>query len=217
MVSAQVGVGHDTLNHKYRIDLVVEGMQGRLAVECDGDRWHGPDQFEYDVARQRDLERVGWQFVRIRGSDFYRDPIEALVPLWDKLDYLGIRTGGIDDEAMAPPSPVDVNEIDELVESLSVSEDLESLIPTYPPTVHEEVSEDLEDQVEEVAQETEPPESMVEATSQSTLFEEQETESQSNISLPISLNSWIMSLILVRHVLTQESAIGMQPSMVLYE
>ena len=34
-VRTQVGVG-DTTNHRYRIDLVVEGMQGRLAVECDG-------------------------------------------------------------------------------------------------------------------------------------------------------------------------------------
>ena len=28
----------------YRIDLVVEGMQGRLAVECDGDAWHGAER-----------------------------------------------------------------------------------------------------------------------------------------------------------------------------
>ena len=29
-----------------RIDLVIEGGQARLAVECDGDTWHGPDQYE---------------------------------------------------------------------------------------------------------------------------------------------------------------------------
>ena len=68
----QVCIG-DPTNHRYRIDLVVEGMQGRLAVECDGDEWHGPDRYEQDMARQRDLERAGWQFVRIRGGDFYRD------------------------------------------------------------------------------------------------------------------------------------------------
>ena len=27
-----------------RIDLVIEGTQARLAVECDGDYWHGPDR-----------------------------------------------------------------------------------------------------------------------------------------------------------------------------
>ena len=27
----------------YRIDLVVEGLNKRLAVECDGEKWHTPD------------------------------------------------------------------------------------------------------------------------------------------------------------------------------
>ena len=93
-VRTQVCVG---ANHRYRIDLVVEGMRGRIAVECDGDQWHGPDRYEYDMARQRDLERAGWQFVRIRGSDFYRDRDQAMQPLWDELDRHGIRPGGIDE------------------------------------------------------------------------------------------------------------------------
>jgi very-short-patch-repair endonuclease len=68
-VRTQVSVG-DPTNHRYRIDMVVEGMQGRLAVECDGDEWHGPERYEQDMARHRDLERAGWQFARIRGGDF---------------------------------------------------------------------------------------------------------------------------------------------------
>lgn len=55
----------------YRIDLVVEGLDARLAIECDGDAWHGPDRYEQDIARQRQLERVGWTFVRVRESEFY--------------------------------------------------------------------------------------------------------------------------------------------------
>ena len=90
-VRTQVGVG-DTANHRYRIDLVVEGMQGRLAVECDGDRWHGPERYDQDMARQRDLERAGWVFVRIRGSDFYRDPDAAMKPVWAELQRLGISS-----------------------------------------------------------------------------------------------------------------------------
>ena len=103
-VRTQVSVG-DPVNHHYRIDLVVEGMQGRLAVECDGDEWHGPDRYEQDMARQRDLERAGWQFARIRGSDFYRDRDEAMEPVWAELDRLGIRPGGVDESAGAPPRP----------------------------------------------------------------------------------------------------------------
>lgn len=103
-VRTQVCVG-DPTNHRYRIDLVVEGMQGRLAVECDGDEWHGLDRYEQDMARQRDLERAGWQFVRIRGGDFYRDPSKAMEPVWSELDHLGIQPGGIDRSAAEPPPP----------------------------------------------------------------------------------------------------------------
>ena len=48
----------------YRIDLVVRGADARLAVECDGDAWHGADRYEQDMARQRQLERAGWTFIR---------------------------------------------------------------------------------------------------------------------------------------------------------
>ena len=74
----------------YRIDLVVEGVQGRLAVECDGDAWHGAEQYELDMGRQRDLERCGWTFWRVRGCAFYRDPDGALADLWRTLDLHGI-------------------------------------------------------------------------------------------------------------------------------
>lgn len=62
----------------YRIDLVIEGLEHRLAVECDGDAWHGPEQYEHDMARQRQLERAGWTFVRIRESEFYANRRDAL-------------------------------------------------------------------------------------------------------------------------------------------
>ena len=118
-IRTQVCVG-DPTNHRYRIDLVVEGMRGRLAVECDGDEWHGPDRYEQDMARQRDLERAGWQFVRIRGSEFYRDRERAVTPLWAELDRLGIKPGGIDEAAAEPPPPADLQtmdgrEVDEII------------------------------------------------------------------------------------------------------
>jgi very-short-patch-repair endonuclease len=78
---------------QYRIDIVVEGPEGRLAVECDGERWHGVERWEADRARQEVLERAGWTFSRIRGSAFYLDPDVALEPLWTRLEELGIPTG----------------------------------------------------------------------------------------------------------------------------
>lgn len=74
----------------YRIDLVVVGDNGkRLAVECDGDRWHY-DKVAEDMARQALLERLGWHFARIRGTVFYRDPKSAMRTVLDELDKLGI-------------------------------------------------------------------------------------------------------------------------------
>ena len=79
-VIPQVDVGD------YRIDLVVQGLDGSLAVECDGDAWHGPDRYEADAARQRDLERCGWEFWRVREGVFRLDPDEALTDLWKTLE-----------------------------------------------------------------------------------------------------------------------------------
>ncbi|MBI4218732.1 MAG: DUF559 domain-containing protein [Chloroflexi bacterium] len=78
---------------RYCIDFVIKGPHTRLALECDGDRFHGPDQWDADRARQEVLERAGWTFVRVRGSGFYRNPTRALQPLWEKLDELDIPTG----------------------------------------------------------------------------------------------------------------------------
>jgi very-short-patch-repair endonuclease len=78
-----------------RIDIVIQGMNGQLAVECDGDFWHGPEQYENDMARQRVLERCGWRFWRIRGSEFYYDPEEAMQSLWNLLELYKISPNEI--------------------------------------------------------------------------------------------------------------------------
>jgi len=81
----------------YRIDFVVEGSQGRrLAIECDGDRFHGPEQWPADMARQRVLERAGWTFWRCFASDFVRHREEVLDDLVQNLNSLGIEPLGAD-------------------------------------------------------------------------------------------------------------------------
>lgn len=102
-----------------RIDLMVFGMEGRLAVECYGEYWH-EDRYDEDTARQRKLERCGLQFVSIRYSVFELDPEEALTELWAALNRRGIHpslvgTGeadeggvmdlGLDSEEVARPVP----------------------------------------------------------------------------------------------------------------
>lgn len=81
-----------------RIDLVVEGLDARIAVECDGEEWHGPEQYEQDIARQRQLERAGWTFVRVRESDFYADRQRAVNAVVERCEELGIRPVDFVDE-----------------------------------------------------------------------------------------------------------------------
>ena len=76
---------------RHSIDLVVEGTAGRLAIECDGDRFHTIETLQADIERQAILERLGWTFSRIRGSHFFRDPGGAMQPVFEQLAALGIE------------------------------------------------------------------------------------------------------------------------------
>jgi very-short-patch-repair endonuclease len=74
----------------YSIDLVVTGNGRRLAIECDGEQFHGPEKLQGDLERQAVLERLGWTFVRIRGSLFFRDQERAMQPVFSRLQELNI-------------------------------------------------------------------------------------------------------------------------------
>lgn len=77
---------YEVAKGRYRIDLVALLSNGiKIAIECDGDKFHGAEQFQNDLMRQRVLERCGWQFVRIRGAEYYSNRKKALEPLWKKL------------------------------------------------------------------------------------------------------------------------------------
>ncbi len=71
----------------YRIDIVIEGHQ--IAIECDGDRYHTLDSLKEDMERQSVLERLGWRFIRMRGTKFYRDPDRTIAAVFERLRELG--------------------------------------------------------------------------------------------------------------------------------
>jgi very-short-patch-repair endonuclease len=75
----------------YRIDLVIQEGGKLIAIECDGEKSHGPDRWEYDQRRETQLRRVGWKFWRISGSAFYRNKESAMESLWNFLNDEGIR------------------------------------------------------------------------------------------------------------------------------
>lgn len=75
--------------------MVVEGRQdNRLAVECDGDRFHGPDRWADDMNRQRILERAGWRFWRCFASTFVMHRKEVIQDLLRTLEEKGIEPIG---------------------------------------------------------------------------------------------------------------------------
>ncbi len=119
-VRSQWSVGY------YRIDMVVEGDGKRLAVECDGDRWHPIEKLADDMDRQAILERLGWTFTRIRGSAFFRDEEQAMRPVFERLDELGISPSLRDDGT---------------VEDHSLVKELEAIVARF----HQDEDDELEE------------------------------------------------------------------------
>ncbi len=79
----------------YRIDMVVEGAGDvRLAIECDGDEFHGPDRWPHDMTRQRVLERANWTFWRCFASTWQLRKEEVLAELIERLTAMGIEPLG---------------------------------------------------------------------------------------------------------------------------
>ncbi|TAL92370.1 MAG: DUF559 domain-containing protein [Rhodanobacter sp.] len=79
----------------YRIDMVVEGAEDRrLAIELDGDEFHGPDRWAHDMNRQRILERAGWSFWRCFASTWSLHTEEVFDELLSKLTSMRIEPIG---------------------------------------------------------------------------------------------------------------------------
>ena len=75
----------------YRLDMVVVCGKNSVAIECDGEKYHsGEAKIREDMERQTILERLGWRFIRIRGSEYYRDPASSIERVISEMDKLGI-------------------------------------------------------------------------------------------------------------------------------
>ena len=73
------------------IDLVAEGGGKRIAIECDGDHWHGATEVHADFARERYLRGYGWEFIRIRESRFNLDREEEMARVIAALERYGVK------------------------------------------------------------------------------------------------------------------------------
>lgn len=136
---------YEVAKGRYRIDLVTLLSNGiKIAIECDGDKYHGPEQFQNDLMRQKVLERCGWQFFRVRGAEYYSNRKKALEPLWKLL-----RTNDIQKEQpnihLQPPNNVKEeikdNVIDPPITKTKVQTD--SIINIEPDLFNEEYQSNI--------------------------------------------------------------------------
>lgn len=97
----------------YTIDMIVEGLTKRIAIECDGDRFHPIEKLVEDIERQMVLERLGWKFIRIRGTEYFRYKEKTMKRVMEELDSLGIeRLGG---EELSSPRLNDTDDLHQTV------------------------------------------------------------------------------------------------------
>jgi virulence-associated protein VapD len=94
--------------------MVVEGGGRRLAIECDGDRYHPIEKLADDMDRQAILERLGWQFVRIRGSAFFRNQEIAMQQVFKRLEELEIPPESHIDESQVSDMTL-IHELDDII------------------------------------------------------------------------------------------------------
>ncbi|WP_353213194.1 AAA domain-containing protein [Rhodovarius sp.] len=124
----------------YRIDFVVEGENDRrLAVELDGDSFHGPERWAHDVKRQKALERVGWTFWRCWASEWESAKDSIFSDLVTTLKARGISPIG-----MSTAGDVLPVEFRTVRHGLKLTEDREpASLPSQQGTLFESASESL--------------------------------------------------------------------------
>ena len=75
----------------YRLDIVVLSGNNKVVIECDGERYHsGEEKVREDMQRQAILERIGWKFIRIRGSQFFKDSDSEMSKVINQLNDMKI-------------------------------------------------------------------------------------------------------------------------------
>ena len=80
----------------YTVSLICSGSGRRVAVECDGDINASGEDIMSEMTKQSVLERIGWKFLRLRASEYYRDTDKFLSSLPARLEALGVKKGGGD-------------------------------------------------------------------------------------------------------------------------
>ena len=73
------------------MEMVIEDGRNKIALECDGERLYTKSEMSKDLRRQAVLERLGWKFIRVRGSKYYKDPEGTMNWIYSILSEQGIK------------------------------------------------------------------------------------------------------------------------------
>jgi very-short-patch-repair endonuclease len=74
----------------YMLDMAVFCSDGKLNIECDGDRWHvGKEAAARDRARDNALTQAGWRILRFSGAEIHGDTEECIRQVRRVLKRLG--------------------------------------------------------------------------------------------------------------------------------
>ena len=75
----------------YDIDMVAIYDDKKIAIECDGKTLnHTEEEVIANLEEQEILERCGWKFIRVRASEYFRNPEKAIKDLIIQLDDKGV-------------------------------------------------------------------------------------------------------------------------------
>ena len=75
----------------YDIDIVAIYEDKKIAIECDGKTLnHTEEEVIANLEEQEILERCGWEFIRVRASEYFRNPEKAIKDLIIQLDDKGV-------------------------------------------------------------------------------------------------------------------------------
>lgn len=83
----------------YTVSMLCSGGGKRVAVECDGDRPLNSDEISFEMSKQSVLERLGWKFIRVRASAYYRDKGTALEDIAQRIKNAGVTPGSDENAA----------------------------------------------------------------------------------------------------------------------
>lgn len=74
----------------YNIDIVVSFNNNKVAIECVSHEPTSEYLLEGELRKKAILKELGWNFIRLKGSDYYQNPEAAIERILSKLHEFGV-------------------------------------------------------------------------------------------------------------------------------